>query len=76
MKSCSLKSRERHKNQSNKHGSKAFELADKYDYIAKVISQISSLSPVLWSQDTQITLTATIASPQLVTRETAKIQAK
>ena len=38
MKSCSLKSRERHKIQRNKHFSKAFVLADKYKYIAKVIS--------------------------------------
>ena len=74
MKSCSLKSRERHKIQSNKHVSKAFKLADKYKYIAKVISQITSLSPVLSSEDTQITLTAAMASPQLATRETAKIQ--
>ena len=58
------------------HVSKAFELADKYKYIAKVISQVTSLSPVLSSEDTQITLIASIASsPQLATRETAKIQA-
>ena len=77
MKSCSLKSRERHKIQSNKHVSKAFKLADKYKYIAKVfvISQITSLSPVLSSEDTQIALTAAMASAQLATRETAKIQA-
>ena len=31
-----LKSRERHKIQRNKHVSKAFELADKYKYTAKV----------------------------------------
>ena len=76
MKSCSLKSRERHKIQRNKYVSKAFDLTDKYKYIAKVISQITLLSPVLSSEpDTQITLTASIASPQLATREAAKIQA-
>ena len=75
MKSCSLKSRERHKIQSNKHVTKAFKLEDKYKYIAKVISQITWLSPVLSSEDTQITLTAAMASPQLAPRETAKIQA-
>ena len=75
MKSCSLKPRERHKIQSNKHVSKAFKLADKYKQIAKVIFQITSLSPVLSPDDAQITLTAAMASPQLASRETDKIQA-
>ena len=76
MKSCSLKSRNVTKfKATNVYVSKVFELADKYKYIGKSISQITSLSPVLSSEDTQITLTAAIASPQIATRETAKIQA-
>ena len=40
MKSCSLKSRESHKIQRNKHVSKAFELADRYTAISrKVLSE-------------------------------------